>query len=84
MQEKLSKAVHSTKKQRRKYGKNFSVLYNKNVSCSSRMLRVNIVDDRINGKPLHKPPELFGIHFPQFVRRTWPGKMPTVNPLIEE
>ena len=48
------------------------------------MLRVDVVDDRGNEKSPHKPSELFGIHLPQFIRRTGQGEMFAVDSLVEK
>jgi hypothetical protein len=51
---------------------------------SSRVLRTDIVDDRINGESLHQPVELFGSHGTKLIGRTGPREAAAFNPLIKE
>ena len=57
MIKKRLEAVHSTWKTCPGTGKKFSVLHK--ISGSDGSVRCDIVDDRINGKALHQPVELF-------------------------
>ena len=50
-------AVHSTWETWMRTGKKFSVLHK--ISGLDGSVRCDIVDDRINGKALHQPVELF-------------------------
>ena len=50
-------AVHSTWETWMRTGKKFSVLHK--ISELDGSVRCDIVDDRINGKALHQPVELF-------------------------
>lgn len=57
MIKKRLEAVHSTWKTCPETGKKFSVLHK--ISGLDGSVRCDIVDDRINGKALHQPVELF-------------------------
>lgn len=48
------------------------------------MLRVNILDNRVNGKALHQPAVLFGIHLAEFIRGAWPGEASAINTFVKE
>ena len=48
------------------------------------MLRVNIPNSGDNGKTLHQPAVLFGIHLAKFVRGAWIREVSAINTRVKE
>lgn len=61
-----------------------SLFCTKEKNASGRMAGRYIMDHGINGKALHQPAELFRCHGAEFVRISWPCKVPAFHTLIKE